>query len=112
METTKRNKLHTSTMISIRDESLNGFLPKILLEIDVTGYNGVSIIGSLKVLDGSFIKSILSFALNSGKVLFITSVGNNGISFDYIKLIEKTQPELTNNILLLYENYKINERNN
>lgn len=99
-------KLFTKTMIALRDEAGNGFLKKELLEIDVTGHNGVSIIGSLKILIDNNTKSMLAFALNSANVLFITQVGNDGISFDYLKLIEKTQPELTENILLLYKNFQ------
>lgn len=101
-------RLPTETMLSIRDEAGNAFLKKELLQVEVTGHNGVSIIGTLKVLDVKDVISALSFALNSGNVLFITGVGNNGIKFDYIKLIEKTQPELTENILLLYKNYQKN----
>ena len=103
-------KLPTETMISLRDEAGNGFLKKELLHINVTGHNSVSIVGTLNVLNGKDSQVSLSFALNSANELFITHVGNKGVSFDYINLIEKTQPEITKNILLLYKNLQINNK--
>lgn len=98
---------HTTAFISLRNESGNAF-KKEILRIEVSGHNGISITGSITVTDGKDDKVSFSFALNSANVLFITRVGNNGISFDYLSLIEKTQPELTSNILLLYKNYQKN----
>lgn len=103
-------KLPTETMLSIRDEAGNGFLKKELLQVIVTGHNGVSITGTLNVLENNEIISSLSFALNSEKVLFITMVSSKGIKLSYLPLIEKTQPELTSNILLLYKNFEKNNK--
>lgn len=103
------NKFHTETMIALRDDAGNAFMKDHLLKIEVTGHNGVSIIGHATVLINGNNRGCVSIALNSAKVLFVTRVDGNGISLEYINRIEKTQPELTENILLLYKNYQRNE---
>lgn len=112
MQENKKNKFHTETMISLRDDNGNAFMKDHLLKIEVLGHNGVSIMGTATVLINGEDRGSVSLALNNSKVLFVTRVGSNGISLEYIKRIEKTQPELTENILLLYKNYQRNEKQN
>lgn len=104
-------QLPTETMIALRDDAGNAFMKDHLLKVEVTGHNGVSIIGHATVLINNEERGTVSLALNSAKKLFVTRVDNNGISFEYISRIEKTQPELTENILLLYKNFEKNKKN-
>lgn len=96
-------------MIALRDDAGNAFMKDHLLKIQVTGHNGVSIIGHATVLINGEERGTVSLALNAAKKLFVTRVESSGISFEYISRIEKTQPNLTENILLLYKNYQRNE---
>jgi hypothetical protein len=100
--------LPTETMIALRDDAGNAFMKDHILKIEVTGHNGVSITGVATILIHSVKRGCVSFALNQANKLFVTGVGSDGISLDYIQRIEKTQPELTENILLLYKNYQKN----